>query len=480
MTNQGELQESIRELTNTTNDYNGDWHALFDLEGIASGDFNGRLILWLQSKTGSSDTNLNGLKQLYAKQGGFYNWNSINSIGVSPLVLPNLQLWLDATDSSTVTVATGVSQWDDKSGNGFNATQGTATEQPAYTTGVQVTLDGVDDNMNVTFGGAVQGTAIASHTNVVIAYKVDTPAAWNLDESPLYVIDGGVYKQQVVYNRDLSTAERTQIKNYFVSNGGSDDWSSVISMLSWFRNRTDIVEIYTNDWDTSNITNFINLANGCSSLTTLDVSNWDTSSLTSCSNFVRGCSFLTTLDVSNWDTSSLTSCISFIQGCSSLTTLDVSNWDTSSLTNCIGFANGCSSLTTLNVSNWDTSSLTICNNFANGCSSLTTLNVSNWDTSSLTSCKNFVRGCSSLTTVTVTGGTGNPFADSPCTEYGNAFTNTNLTQQSIDDILVAINAAGTSNGTFNQSGGSAPSSTGETAVDGLRARGWTITVTGGY
>ena len=78
------------------------------------------------------------------------------------------------------------------------------------------------------------------------------------------------------------------------------------------------------------------------------------------------------------------------------------------------------------------------------------------------------------------GGTGNPFADSPCINYTNAFTSTNLTQQSIDDILVAINAAGTSNGTFNQSGGSAPSSTGETAVDGLRARGWTITVTGGY
>jgi hypothetical protein len=80
----------------------------------------------------------------------------------------------------------------------------------------------------------------------------------------------------------------------------------------------------------------------------------------------------------------------------------------------------------------------------------------------------------------VNGGTGTPFADSPCVNYTSAFSGTNLTQQSIDDILVAINAAGTSSGTFNQSGGSAPSITGESAITALRSRGWTITVTGGF
>jgi hypothetical protein len=43
-------------------------------------------------------------------------------------------LWLDAADSSTVTTVNGaVSQWDDKSGNGRNATQATASSRPAYT-----------------------------------------------------------------------------------------------------------------------------------------------------------------------------------------------------------------------------------------------------------------------------------------------------------------------------------------------------------
>ena len=67
-----------------------------------------------------------------------------------------------------------------------------------------------------------------------------------------------------------------------------------------------------------------------------------------------------------------------------------------------------------------------------------------------------------------------------CTNFTNAFTNTGLNQQSIDNILVSINSNNTSNGTFNQSGGSAPSATGQAAITAMRSRGWTITVTGGF
>jgi hypothetical protein len=67
------------------------------------------------------------------------------------------------------------------------------------------------------------------------------------------------------------------------------------------------------------------------------------------------------------------------------------------------------------------------------------------------------------------------------TNFANAFTSTALNETSIDNILVSINTANTSNGTFNQSGGSAPSvATGRPAIDALRSRGWTVTVTGGY
>ena len=111
---------------------------------------------------------------------------------------------------------------------------------------------------------------------------------------------------------------------------------------------------------------------------------------------------------------------------------------------------------------------------------ITKIYSNNWDTSNVTSFFRFATGCFNLANVTVSGGAGNPFADSPCTNYTSAFAGTNLTQQSIDDILVAIELAGTSNGVFDQSGGSAPSAVGETAIDALRSRGWAMNVTGGY
>ena len=62
-------------------------------------------------------------------------------------------------------------------------------------------------------------------------------------------------------------------------------------------------------------------------------------------------------------------------------------------------------------------------------------------------------------------------------DFTDAFTNTNLSEQSIDGILVSLDAAGQSNGTFTQSGGDAPSSVGLAAKTSLEAKGWTISVT---
>lgn len=140
MTNQGDLQASIRTFTGTSNDYNGDWHALFDSAGIAAGDFNGRMIEWLQGQLSSSDTDLDGLKQAYAESLGLYNWNSIGALVLIPQ--NNLQLWLDANDPTTITeVAGAVSQWDDKSGTSNHATQSTGSRQPSTGVNTQNSLN---------------------------------------------------------------------------------------------------------------------------------------------------------------------------------------------------------------------------------------------------------------------------------------------------------------------------------------------------
>lgn len=62
-------------------------------------------------------------------------------------------VWLDGADASSMTIATTISQWNDKSGHGFNAVQASAGLQPALLSPV------LNNRTAVSFGGA-QGMSI--------------------------------------------------------------------------------------------------------------------------------------------------------------------------------------------------------------------------------------------------------------------------------------------------------------------------------
>jgi hypothetical protein len=99
----------------------------------------------------------------------------------SPLALSGLQLWLDATDSQSITLNSGnVSQWADKSPQGNNATQATAIRQPAYATASvnglsSVEFDGTNDFMDITVSG-IGGLATG-----FFAWVIEPIAAGNTD-----------------------------------------------------------------------------------------------------------------------------------------------------------------------------------------------------------------------------------------------------------------------------------------------------------
>jgi hypothetical protein len=61
-------------------------------------------------------------------------WIPGGSAPFGPSSIAGLSLWLDASDSGTITKdgSNKVSQWNDKSGNGNNAYQGSSTSQPIY------------------------------------------------------------------------------------------------------------------------------------------------------------------------------------------------------------------------------------------------------------------------------------------------------------------------------------------------------------
>lgn len=68
----------------------------------------------------------------------------------SPTDIAGLQIWLDASQIVGLNDGDAVATWSDLSGNGYNATQGTASKRPTYQTSEIngkpcVRFDGVDD-----------------------------------------------------------------------------------------------------------------------------------------------------------------------------------------------------------------------------------------------------------------------------------------------------------------------------------------------
>lgn len=107
--------------------------------------------------------------------------------GFNPNNIENLYMWFDAADASTITASSGaVSQWNDKSSNGFNVSQGTGSAQP--TTGSS-TLNGLN--------------VISFASNDQLTYSAASDA---LDFSPLTVFLVARY-----------TATTNQFQRFFTS-----------------------------------------------------------------------------------------------------------------------------------------------------------------------------------------------------------------------------------------------------------------------
>lgn len=74
----------------------------------------------------------------------------------NPLSISGCKLWLDASDTATISLSgSDVTQWNDKSGNGYNFTQGTSANRPKSGTRTQnsknvIDFDGTNDSLTTT------------------------------------------------------------------------------------------------------------------------------------------------------------------------------------------------------------------------------------------------------------------------------------------------------------------------------------------
>ena len=106
-----------------------------------------------------------------------FAFNKGAAVGL-PRTIPGLTCWYDASDSSTITIDTGVSQWNDKSSNGNNLTQGTASMQPTVQTanlnGLDtIRFDGTDDTMET----AAFSSALSQPNTIYMVFSHLAPAS---------------------------------------------------------------------------------------------------------------------------------------------------------------------------------------------------------------------------------------------------------------------------------------------------------------
>ena len=198
------------------------------------------------------------------------------------------------------------------------------------------------------------------------------------------------------------------------------DTSKVTTFESMFQGCRELIEIKgIEDFDVSSATTLANMFNGCQALRKLDTSKWETSTaLTNLSGTFAGLYQVTELDVSGFNTTNVTSIGGCFNSVQKLKSIDLRNWTISdkmtSLTNLFAY---CRRLKTIQRNlNWNTTNVTTLEGMFRECRCLKSINLSDFNTGKVTSARYMFAGCNSLsvlnlsnmdfTTVTGTNGVG--------------------------------------------------------------------------
>lgn len=97
----------------------------------------------------------------------------------TPTSITGCKLWLDASDTSTISLSgSAVTQWNDKSGNGYNFTQSTSTNRPSSGTRTQNSLnvidfDGTNDSLSTSAAKSAFNFLHSAASTIFIVLKQD-------------------------------------------------------------------------------------------------------------------------------------------------------------------------------------------------------------------------------------------------------------------------------------------------------------------
>ena len=349
---------------------------------------------------------------------GIYTPNeNVSNFGIKRLTISQSYTW--EIDEFTVSEITG----------SFGR-QYTATARPVFNeTPNRVVLDKVDDNLSIYLHSAITGTMLIGTVNGTVHIEVDIPIGeWNLVNAGIHFPGDNVIGV-IAKNGIMSAGELADAKAWLADRGSPEVYTPTVSP------------------------GFFNKG----------FNNWGiVTSLPQNIDFVNAVSMFRT-----FATNAITEIpVGYLDNAVNLAGLQTT------------FYNNLLTSIPANLLQYNTNLVNV--RYAFAINNIVAVPSSLFDNAALINAGFVFYANNTLTTVPA-----NLFdTQTVCTDYDGAFTGTNLTQQSIDNVLVSIAYSATtntlSNGLFDQTGGSAPSVTGEAAIDSLRALGWTINVTGGY
>jgi hypothetical protein len=109
--------------------------------------------------------------------------------GVAPFTpssIAGLKAWYDASDTATISVSgTAVTQWNDKSANGYNVTQGTSARRPISGVSTRNSLNVIDFDGNdmLTAATASNWTFMHDSTNCTVFWAISFGASAAVDNT---------------------------------------------------------------------------------------------------------------------------------------------------------------------------------------------------------------------------------------------------------------------------------------------------------
>lgn len=185
--------------------------------------------------------------------------NLITSLGAvsvpfSPTNISGLKAWYDASDTSTISLSgSAVTQWNDKSGNGFNVTQGTAAQRPSSG------LNTINSKNVLTFGGDdVLQASTASNwvflhnatgsTVFAVSIHDNTGAA----EFPIFATSTGSSQVGCALRISYDTPPAPFTIGPFVSTGGGS--GTLVSLVSGGAVTAGTAFYVSGIWDNNNAT----------------------------------------------------------------------------------------------------------------------------------------------------------------------------------------------------------------------------------